>query len=387
MALRVILTTGGTGGHIFPALAVAEALKKRLPDTRILFVGGLYGQEQELAAKAGLEFAGLPVRGMLGRGLKAVPAMWAMGRGVTQAWRLVHSWKPDVIMGFGGYAAFATVFAAWLRGRPTGVHEQNAVPGMTNKVLGKVVRRVCLSWPQPEQAPCFSPLKCILTGNPIRADIVAVGGGEDNGDPLSDRPAQSASRFTGATAGKRPTLLIMGGSQGARALNSLGINLLAALRDAGVDIIHQTGPQDLARVREAYKSHGYAPEDVEDMVVPFIHDMAAVYGRADLALCRAGATSLAELAATGTPAVLVPFPYAAHDHQTGNARAMEKAGGAVLVPENELDDRDMAGLIVELLHNPERLRGMSEGARTLARAEAAAAVADEIIKLATFKVG
>lgn len=387
MALRVILTTGGTGGHIFPALAVAEALKKRLPDTRILFVGGLYGQEQELAAKAGLEFEGLPVRGVLGRGLKAVPAMWSMGRGVARAWRLVHAWKPDVIMGFGGYAAFATVFAAWLRGRPTGVHEQNAVPGVTNKVLGKVVRRVCLSWPQPEHALCFPPAKCVLTGNPIRAGIAAVGGNEDNGDPLSVRPAQSAPRFSGTGAGKRPVLLIMGGSQGARALNSLGINLLAALRDAGVDIMHQTGSHDLTRVREAYKSHGYAPEDVEDMVVPFIDDMAAAYARADVALCRAGATSLAELAATGTPSVLIPFPYAAHDHQTGNARAMEEAGGAVLVPENELDDRDMTGLILELLRDPARLRRMSEGARTLARPEAAAAVADEIIRLATLQVG
>ena len=385
MSLRVILTTGGTGGHIFPALATAEALQKRLPDVHILFVGGLYGREHELAEKAGLEFVGLPVRGMLGRGLKAMPAALAMARGILKAWKLVHTWKPDVVMGFGGYAAFATVFAAWMRGRPTGIHEQNAIPGSANNILGKRVRRICLSWPQPEAQPAFPPARCVLTGNPIRADIAAVGGGGDNGDILTPRPA----RFIPASSDldRRPALLIMGGSQGARAINSLAITMLAALRDAGVDILHQTGPQDLERVREAYKSHGYAPEDVEAMVVPFIDDMASAYARTDLALCRAGATTLAELAATGTPSVLIPFPFAAHDHQTGNAKAMEQAGGAVLVPENESEERDMAGLILGLLCTPSRLAAMREGARTLARPAAADAVAEEIIKLATLQVG
>src|SRR5699024_3919189 len=175
--------------------------------------------------------------------------------------------------------------------------------------------------------PAFPPAKCALTGNPIRADIAAVGGLQDNGDPLSARSGQDTLPPRRRDASGRPTLLVMGGSQGARAVNSLAITLLAALRDAGVNILHQTGPQDLERVRAAYRSHGYAAEDVEDMVVPFIDDMAAAYARADLALCRAGATSLAELAATGTPSVLVPFPFAAHDHQTGNARAMQEAGG------------------------------------------------------------
>jgi len=365
MALKVVLTTGGTGGHIFPALAVAQALKRRLPDAHILFVGGQYGPEGELALQAGLDFEGLPVRGMLGRGWKAIPAVWAMLLSVGRAFSLLHERKPDVIMGFGGYAAFAAVFAGWLKGRPTGIHEQNAVPGTANRLLGKLVRRVCLSWPDSKGS--FAPDKCVLTGNPIRQDIV------DTTEKQPDR--------------HRPCLLVMGGSQGARAINSLIITQLARLRDAGINILHQTGPHDLVRVREAYKAHGYSPEDVEDMVTPFIHDMAAAYSHADLALCRAGASTLAELAATGTPSILIPFPFAIHDHQTGNAQAMQEAGGAVLIPEDETEGKDMAGLILGLLTDRERLADMGRKARTLARLEAADAVAEELIRLATLRAG
>lgn len=372
MALRVILTTGGTGGHIFPALAVAEALKKRLPETEILFVGGLYGPEAELAARAGLEFHGLAVRGMLGRGVKALSAAGAMVRGIVQARKLIGRRRPDVVMGFGGYAAFATVFAAFTRGLPTGIHEQNAIPGAANRLLDRVARRICLSLPDLGHA--FPSAKCIMTGNPIRADIAALG-----------KPGVREALLKQKAGRERPRLLIMGGSQGARALNSLGIIMLARLRDAGVDILHQTGPKDLDRVRAAYRSHGYAAEDVEDIVRPFIHDMAAAYEWADLALCRAGATSLAELAATGTPSVLVPFPYAAHDHQTGNARAMQNAGGALLVPESEIEERNMAELMLSLLADRERLRLMSDGAVTLARPQAAEAVAEEILALARLR--
>ena len=243
MALRVILTTGGTGGHIFPALAVAEALKKRLPETEILFVGGLYGPEAELAARAGLEFHGLAVRGMLGRGVKALSAAGAMVRGIVQARTLIGRRRPDVVMGFGGYAAFATVFAAFTRGLPTGIHEQNAIPGAANRLLGRVARRICLSLPDLGHA--FPSAKCIMTGNPIRADIAALG-----------KPGVREALLKQKAGRERPRLLIMGGSQGARALNSLGIIMLARLRDAGVDILHQTGPKDLDRVRAAYRSHG-----------------------------------------------------------------------------------------------------------------------------------
>ena len=372
MALRVILTTGGTGGHIFPALAVAEALKKRLPDTEILFIGGLYGPESELAARAGLEFYGLAVRGMLGRGLRALPALGAMLKGIAQAGTLIRERRPDVVMGFGGYAAFATVFAAFTRGLPTGIHEQNAVPGAANRLLGKVVRKICLSLPDLGHA--FPAAKCVMTGNPIRADIAELGKSGVREALLKKKAGR-----------ERRHLLIMGGSQGARALNSLGITMLARLRDAGVDILHQTGTKDLDRVRAAYRSHGYATEDVEAMVLPFIHDMAAAYEWADLALCRAGATSLAELAATGTPSVLVPFHYAAHDHQTGNARAMRNAGGALLVPESEMEELNMSEMILSLLNDHERLRMMSDGALTLARPQAAESVAEEILALARLR--
>ncbi len=386
MALRVILTTGGTGGHIFPALSTAEALKKRLPDVEILFVGGLYGPEGTLARKHGLPFAGLPVRGMLGRGLKMIPAAWAMLRGVVRAWRLVRAFKPDVVMGFGGYAAFATVLAAWLCGLPTGIHEQNAIPGAANRLLGKLVRVICLSLPDLAQA--FPSGRTVMTGNPIRADIAALNPADNTPEETGDLLMAGRKRAFAPDLKQSdgvPSLLIMGGSQGALALNSLGISLLAALRDAGARVLHQTGPRDLERVRAAYIAHGFSPESAEDAVVPFIDDMAAAYRSADLALCRSGATTLAELAATGTPAVLVPFPHAAHDHQTMNARAAENAGAAVLIPESELAGRDMAALVLALLRNPEKLDAMGRAARSLAKPQAAAAVADEIIRLATLR--
>lgn len=157
MSLRIILTTGGTGGHIFPALAVAEALRKKRPDVELLFIGGLYGPEKDLVEKAGIPFIGLPVRGFIGRGFKAMTAMTAMIAGTVRALRAVREFRPHAVMGFGGYAAFAAVFAAWLLRRPCALHEQNAVPGAANRLLGRLVRRICLSWPQPSDHASFPP--------------------------------------------------------------------------------------------------------------------------------------------------------------------------------------------------------------------------------------
>ena len=366
MSLRIILTTGGTGGHIFPALAVAEALRRKHPDAEILFIGGLYGPEKEIVEKAGIAFVGLPVRGFIGRGLKALSALASMSTGIGQAMNVVREFRPHAVMGFGGYAAFAAVFAAWLLRCPCALHEQNAIAGQANRILGKLVRRICLSWPQPPENASFPAERCVFTGNPIRSGIAALGEGKER---------------EGA-----PSLLVMGGSLGARAINELVVGMLPELRAAGISLVHQTGKGEYENVRAAYLAAGYTEAEADDTVRPFIHDMAAAYRDCDLALCRAGATSMAELAATGTPAVFLPFPQAAHDHQTENARTMQEAGGGILLPQKEAQsmakEGRLAPMLIELLNDKASLAAMRKGALTLARPEAADAVADELLKIA-----
>ena len=348
---RIILTTGGTGGHIFPALAVAEQLRRE--GAELLFVGSEYGSEAGLARQAGIDFRGLPVHGVLGRGLRSVGAACGLLRAVFQARSIIREFHPDAVVGFGAYASFAPLMAARLCGVPLAVHEQNAMPGVTNRLLSRLATRVFLSLPDATGA--FQARKCVITGNPVRESIVALGDMEGR-------------EFSGRR------LLVMGGSQGARAINSVILASLGRLLDSGVEIRHQTGPGDLERVRAGYSAHGFDSSGV----TPFIEDVAGAYAWADLVLCRAGATSVAELAVAGKPAVLIPFPHATHDHQTCNAQVMADLGAALLVPENSIGQRDVGGLLIELLRDPARLKDMAGQARSCARPDAAARVAREI---------
>lgn len=355
---KILLTTGGTGGHIFPALAVAGELRRRDPGARLLFVGSQYGPEGKLCAREGIDFVGLPVRGFLGRGFRAFGAAARMSVAVGKAVALVRSFRPDAVAGFGGYAAFAPMLAARLLGVPCLLHEQNAVAGTSNRLLARLARRVCISLPGTQGFPAE---KCVLTGNPVRANIAGV-----------------AKQREGASARGTKRLLVLGGSQGAHSLNALLPGLLGELRAAGVDIRHQCGEKDLAATRAAYVAAGYAPSSVS----AFIDDMAEAYAWADLTFCRAGASTVAELCAAGVPSVLVPFPAAIHDHQTRNAEVAARAGAARLVQERDFAHTDMGALLNGLLADPEELSAMSRAARSLARPDAAAAVADALESVA-----
>ncbi len=360
---RVLLTTGGTGGHIFPALAVAEEIRSRYPGVRILFVGGLRGLEKELAGKAGLEFEGLPIKPFIGRGIRAVFALYWLLVSLLKALRLLGKFKPDMVLGLGGYAAFAPMFAARLRGVPTAVHEQNSIPGVTNRIMGKLARKVLVSF--PDSVRYFDERKSLLTGNPVRASFQA----------LRAQLRKSGSEDA-QFSGKR--LLVIGGSQGAKSVNTAIMNALPELQAAGVSIRHQTGQLDYQRVLAGYEERGVA----SDQVSAFIDDMAEAYANADLIVCRAGATSIAELTVAGKPALFIPFPYATHNHQVGNARFMERMGAALCVEEKELPEKDLAKLILELLQDTSRLASMARAADSLGRPDAAAAVVDELEKLA-----
>lgn len=344
---NIILTTGGTGGHIFPALAVAEELRRRNPNANLLFVGSLYGPEERLMRQAGIPFEGLPVRGLLGRGFKAVGAGAQMALAVGKAVGILRRFKPDVVAGFGGYAAFAPMLAARILGVPGVLHEQNAIAGASNRFLARLARRVCISLPNTSG---FDMKKCVFTGNPVRAAVSAVG--------QVDRHRQTRR------------LLVMGGSQGAHALNAFMLENLAEFRGAGVEIRHQTGITDEGSARAAYVAAGYAPECVS----AFIDDMAGAYAWADVALCRAGASTVAELCAAGLPSVLVPFPYAIHDHQTRNAEVLTRSGAAVLVPEGRMAVRGMSDILLRLLTMPGEREPMAAAALAAARPDAAARV-------------
>lgn len=351
---RIILTTGGTGGHIFPALAVAETIQKRHPQIKILFMGAEYGPESRYAKDAGLMFAGLPARGFLGRGLKIIPAAWQMMVAFVKGYKIVRDFKPDVIAGFGGYASFAPVLAAKIQKVPVVIHEQNAIMGQANKLLANWANQICISLPDTSGLVRSSK----LTGNPVRAAIRKVKKNYDT------EPVQ-------------PRLLIIGGSQGAHALNKFIVKNLTFLKEHNFEIRHQTGPKDLEWVRKAY-SEAAMPED---WAIPFIKDMANMYTWANLTLCRAGASTIAELCAVGMPAILVPFPAAIHDHQALNAKNLVAKSAAILMPEMDLDKQSSINAIVELASDHNKLCSMSKAAFALGQNDAASLIADEIDNL------
>lgn len=355
MQTRVVLTTGGTGGHIFPALAVAECLRKE--GVNVLFIGSSHGPESRLVQQVGLTFEGLPVRGVLGKGWRSASALWSLCKSVLKAQKIMTRFQPHFVLGFGAYASFPTLAAAKWKGIPLALHEQNAFPGLVNRVFAKSAQRIFLSLPDVEHF--FPANRCELTGNPVRETIVEIG--------------KAATTSFGGTG----RLLVMGGSQGARAINSVILAQLQKLLAAGIHIRHQTGLGDWERVIAGYRAYGGTASEV----TPFIENMAAAYQWADLVLCRAGATSVAELAVAGKPSVLIPFPYATHDHQTHNARVMEKQGAALLIEEKDLGKKDMGELLLSLLHEPPKLAAMATQARKCAFPNAAKHVAQRVLQL------
>lgn len=359
--LNIIVSTGGTGGHIFPAIAVANEIKENFADENIkatiLFVGSLYGKEKTLCEKNNIPFYGLQVRGIKGRGIKAISASFNMLKAIYESYCFLGKNKTDAVIGFGGYACFAMLLAAKLRGIPTMIHEQNAVAGLANKILAKFVQTICLTLKDTKNQ--FDPKKTVITGNPIRKEIAQI-----QKDPHTEKH-----------------LLIMGGSLGAVALNSLVVTLLSTFKENNISFTHQCGEKDYQRVYEAYKSHGYTHEEIEKILFPFIDNMAELYKKTDLALCRAGATSIAELTATKTPAIFIPFPYAANDHQTANAQTLVDEKAAYMVQEKELKNFPMAKVILKLLNDDKELAEMAENMGKLAHKNAAQNVVNELKKI------
>lgn len=349
-----MIAGGGTGGHLFPALAVAEAFRDRDPANQIVFVGTQRGLESSVLAREGYELKTIEAAAWKGKkwGGK-LGSMMAMPRSFGQAWRLLHFFRPDLVLGFGGYASGPVVFMAWAWGYKTAIHEQNAFPGLSNRILGKVVGRVFLSF--EGSARHFPRSKTVLTGNPVRRRM------QQGKVP----PAQRAE--------EKFTLFIFGGSQGAHHINQAMGESLVHLGDLKnrMRVIHQTGDRDYDEVRQAYEREGMEAE-----VQRFIQDMDRAYRAADLVLCRAGATTLFELMAMGKPAILVPYPHAANDHQTLNAQALVDARAALMVANGDLNGLNLSRILRQLSEDREKLKKIGERAVSLAQPHAAGKIAD-----------
>lgn len=358
--MNIIIAGGGTGGHLFPGVAIAEEFLARNHGNRVLFIGTERGLEKRVLGELGYPLRILNIEGIKGRSIGSVlTALGKIPKSLLDAAGIIKEFRPDIVIGVGGYASGPAVLMAHLKGIKTAIAEQNAFPGLTNRILGNFADRIFLSF--AEARKWFSDKRVLVTGNPIRAAF-RLGQGRDVNKKEKDM-------FT---------VLVFGGSQGARAINRAAMDCLEHIRDMknGVRFIHQTGSQDAAMVAEGYGKYGIKAD-----VTTFIVDMAAAYQMSDILVCRAGATSIAEITASGKAAILIPFPYAVNDHQTKNAEVLVRAGAARMIPESELNGRLLADTIQELCMQPEKLRSMEKASASLGNANAASDIVDACMEL------
>jgi UDP-N-acetylglucosamine--N-acetylmuramyl-(pentapeptide) pyrophosphoryl-undecaprenol N-acetylglucosamine transferase len=353
----VLIMAGGTGGHIFPGLAVAAALRAR--DVPVLWLGAEGGMENHIVPEHRVALRTLHVKGLRGKGLRQrIAAPWMLARALFGAWRVLREANPRSVLSMGGYVAGPGGIAAWLQRRPLLVHEQNRIAGFTNRVLARIARKVMAGFADAFPAERHAE----WTGNPVRADIAAL-------------PAPEV-RFANRTG--VPRLLVLGGSLGARTLN-LGLpNALSRIpAERRPEVRHQCGAKHVDETRAAY-----ARADVQATVEPFIADMASAYAWADFVICRAGALTLAELAVAGLGSILLPFPYAVDDHQTKNAEGFVAIGAAELVQDRDFDASHFASMLESLLRDAGKRLAMANAARTLAKPDAAAVIAQRCLEVA-----
>lgn len=360
--MRTIIAAGGTGGHIYPGVAIAREILRRDASSEVLFVGTPRGLETKIVPREGFRLELMRVRALKGVGIvERVRSLLLLPLSFVSAWRVLKRFRPDAVIGVGGYSSGPTLLAAALSGIATMVVEPNAMPGFTNRVLARFVDAAAVTF--KESLPYFRG-RGRVTGNPVRADFARL------------RPKRR---------GERLAVLIFGGSQGARPINIAmagALPLLASRKDK-LAITHQTGERDLEEVSRTYRAARFEEADVR----PFIHDMAAQFERADLLICRSGATTVAEIAAAGKAAFFVPFPFATDDHQRSNAEAFEKAGAARMIPQTELTPERLARELIDVAENPRLIDQMETASRALGRPDAAERAVDLALEVVSKKKG
>lgn len=363
--MKVAFAGGGTGGHVYPGVTIARALQEKDPGVEVLFVGTRRGLEADVIPREGFRLAAIEVAGFHRRlSVDTLLTAFRACKGFAQSWAILRRERPDVVVGTGGYVSGPVVLAAWMLGIPTLVHEQNALPGITTRVLSRIARAVAVTYEESVRY-LARRAQVVVTGNPVRKSILTA-------------ERREGARVMGLDAG-RPTLLVFGGSQGARAINEAMVGALPGLlaRRHELQVIYQTGRRDHAWVVGELEAKGVARKSIPRLVVePYLYQMDMAMACADLVVSRAGAISIAEITARGLPAVLIPLPGAAEGHQERNARALEAAGAAVVVLQKDLSGEVLRDAIEALLDDRDRLERMSQSSRGLGKPGAADALAD-----------
>ena len=355
----LMIAGGGTGGHIYPAIAIAQEWMARDATRRVIFVGTERGLEKTIVPKAGFPLEFISVGGLKGKSLgDTIKGLFRLPAGFVQAFKLVGRHRPNVVLGVGGYSSGPVLLAAKLRGVPTLVHDSNAFPGLTNRILARFSTAAAIAF--EVAGPRLKRSDAVLTGNPIRKEFF---------EAVGERPAGD----------NRKRLLIFGGSQGSRTINDAmtgALLFMAPLRESLL-IVHQTGPKELERVQQAYRDSAFADARVVPYLDPIVDEIAA----ADVVVCRSGAMTVGELAAVGRAAILIPFAAATDNHQELNARAVEHAGGAIVITEKELTPERLAFAITEIVNDPNRTASMGMSAKTLASPDATKKIVDLLEKI------
>lgn len=356
--MRVLIVGGGTGGHLFPAVALAETFMKRSADNQVHFVTTQRALDSQVLGGRGFSSTALKMEGMKGKGVvRKLKALVQLPRAFRRSLKIIGEYRPEMVLGVGGYVSGPVVLAAWWKGIPCAIQEQNSIPGVTNRLLSRVANRVFGAFKENETY--FPKIKLQITGNPIRLEL----------QKTADRPAPLSGPLT---------LLILGGSQGAHRINQVVKDCLEDLLPLKNELyfIHQTGDQDEEELARTYQEKGF-----KHRVLAFISDMAWAYGQADMIIGRAGAMTLTEITALGKPSLLIPFPFAANNHQEHNARSLIKAGAAEMILEKDLDPGVLSGHLRDWLAHREKLIEMGEKAKTMGRWQAAEEIVEGCYRL------
>lgn len=354
--MRVIIAGGGTGGHVFPGIAIAEELAMRDPKNAVLFVGTPAGLETRVLPKRDMVLRTIPVSGIKGKSVgRKVRAFSGIPRAVVESLRIIRDFEPDLVIGLGGYVSGPMLVASFLAGVKRVIQEQNLMPGTANRLSAGLAHRVFLSF--EESRPYFASRKAVVTGNPIRKEFSQVG-----------KPPER----------RELCLLVFGGSRGAHRINQAMVDALDRLGGLKhrLRVIHQTGVEDAPRVAEAYERKGFTAR-----VEPFIEDMVSAYMESHLVVCRAGATTISELTACGRASVLVPYPFAADNHQEINARSLVQKGAARMILDRELSGETLAREVDSLFREPAKIEAMERASARLGRPHAAKRLVDECYRL------